>query len=559
MRGDYTKGRPGRGFALLLFAFGCAYLALLGIRPLFNPDEGRYVDIPAEMLASHDWVLPHLNGLAYLEKPPLQYWLSAGALALFGHTEWAGRLVSALAAILGVWTVIGLGRRLYDERRALFAGVITGSMLLFVLMGQLTTLDMLLSTWLLVAIAGFCHAQCERDADPVASRRWMLVCWAAMGAATLTKGLVGLVLPGGVLVLYTLLQRDWSAWRHLHLGKGLLLCALIVVPWFVLVERAHPGAFDFLIIREHFQRYLTKMHDRYEPWWFFLEILAAGALPWLPQILVAYLHGWRTSAAPGRFDAGRVLWVASVFIVAFYSASDSKLAPYVLPVLPLLALLGSATDARGEQCLRWNGGLLVVLGLACWVAAALAGHEETRAMQAWREAHLVPWFVGVGALFVSGGLAVVGASVTARFDAARLIVAATGFTAVMALSAGAFTSVATLYSSKPLLQRAGPLDPNAPIYTVRDYDWTLPFYVNHPVIPVVYTGELEMGLHAEPAKGLATVEQFEQVWRNHPGVDPGPLYALVRLEDYDRLVADGLEMQELARDFDHVLVRSRER
>ena len=147
MRGDSDPGRPGRAYTLLLLAFGLLYLALLGVRPLFNPDEGRYVDIPAEMLASGDYILPHLNGLAYLEKPPLHYWLSAGALAVFGHTEWAGRLVTALAALLGALTVLKLGTRLYDPIRARFAAVMTGSMLLYVLMGQLTTLDMLLSTW----------------------------------------------------------------------------------------------------------------------------------------------------------------------------------------------------------------------------------------------------------------------------------------------------------------------------------------------------------------------------------------------------------------------------
>ena len=554
MRGDLNRGRPGRGFLLLLLAFGVATLGLLGVRPLFNPDEGRYVDIPAEMLASHDWVLPHLNGLAYLEKPPLQYWLSAASLGLFGHNEWAGRLVSALAALLGVAIVVRLGRRLYDPRRALFAGAMTASMLLFVLMAQLTTLDMLLSTGLLIAIAAFCLAHVDRETAPASTRRWMLVCWAAMGAATLTKGLIGLVLPGSVLVLYTLFQRDWTAWRHLHLGKGLLLYAAIVVPWFVLVERAYPGAFDFLIIREHFQRYLTKMHDRYEPWWFFVEIIAAGSLPWLPQVAMAYVRGWRAEAPRGRFDAGRVLWVAAVFIVAFYSASDSKLAPYVLPELPVLALLGSTTDGCGERLLAWNGRLLVLLGIACLIAAAMAGHHETRPMQSWRIAQLVPWFIGVGALYVAGGLITLRACARTHFDAARLAVATTGFTVVMVLATGAFTSIATLYSIKPLLSRVGTLDAEATIYTVRDYDWTLPFYVGHPVVPVVYTGELEMGLRAAPERGLPSVADFEAVWRRAGDAADTPMYALIRTEDYPQFLADGLPMRELARDFDHVFV-----
>ncbi len=552
MRGDLDDGRRGRAYTLLLLVFGLVYLGLLGVRPLFNPDEGRYIDIPAEMLATHNWVLPHLNGVAYLEKPPLQYWLSAVALHVFGHNEWAGRLVTALAALLGVITVLRLGTRLYDRPRALYAAAMTGSMLLFVLMGQLTTLDMLLSTWLTIAIAGFCLAQADRDTDPIGNRRWMLVCWAAMGAGTLTKGLIGVVLPGAVLVLYTLLQRDWRAWRHLHLGKGVLLYAAIVLPWFLLVERAFPGAFDFLIIREHFQRYLTKMHDRYEPWWYFIEIVAAGSLPWLPQIIAAYATGWRASVARGQFDAQRVLWVAAVFIVAFYSASDSKLAPYILPVLPALALLGSRTDDRGERLLVWNARLLIVLGMAALLAAALAGRSETRLMQSWRIAQLQPWCIGVGVLYVSGGLATFWAHTRGRFDRARQYIAATGFTVVMVLATGAFSTVTTLYSVKPLLTKAGPLAPTWPIYTVDDYDWTLPFYVRHPVIPVHYTGELALGLSAAPERGLPNLEAFEAVWRRDD-----PAYALVRLDQLERLRADGLLMRELARDFDHALVSRR--
>ena len=554
MRGESDPGRPERPFTLLLLAFGLLYIALLGIRPLFNPDEGRYVEIPAQMLASHDFIVPHLNGLVYLEKPPLQYWLSAATLAAFGHNEWAGRLVAALAAVAGALVVLILGRRLYDPVRARFAALMTGSMLLYVLMGQLTTLDMLLSTWLTLAIAAFCIAQTDRVDNPASNRRWMLLCWAAMGAATLTKGLIGLVLPGSVLVLYTLLQRDWQAWRHLHLGKGLALYALMVVPWFVLVERAHPGAFDFLIIREHFQRYLTKMHDRYEPWWFFVQILVAGSLPWLPQVIRAYWGGAQRRLSFGQFDAERVLWVAAVFIVAFFSLSDSKLAPYIVPVLPALALLGSSMDAAGDRLLVWNGRLLCVLGMAALIAAAISGHSETRVMQAWRIEHLRPWFIGVGLLCAAGGVTVLAQVAKKRFHAARLIVAATGFACVMALVTGAFTSIATLYSVKPLLARVGPLDPEGTIYTVRDFDWTLPFYAGHPVVPVAYVGELELGLRTDPARGLPTVEDFKRLWIAQ--TDPGdePLYALIRVADYKNFSAEGLPMRELGRDFDHVFV-----
>jgi hypothetical protein len=552
MVGDPDRGRPGRSATLLLFAFGLIFLAVLGIRPLFNPDEGRYADIPAEMLATHHWVLPHLNGVAYLEKPPLQYWLSAASLAIFGHNEWAARLITALAALAGVAVVIRIGRRLYDPKRALFAGLMTASMLLYVLMGQLTTLDMLLSLCLTTAVGGFILAQADREADAKANRTWMLTCWAAMAAATLTKGLIGIVLPGSILVLYTLWQRDFAAWRHLHLGKGLLLYVALVVPWFVLVEREYPGAFDFLVIREHFQRYLTKMHDRYEPAWFFLEIIAAGSLPWLPQIISAYASGFRRSAAVGQFDGNRVLWVATVFIVVFFSASDSKLAPYILPVLPLLALLGSQTGVAGDRLLIWNARLLMLLGTVALLAAASVGLHETRAMQSWRILHLRPWIILTGITLSVGGSFCYRLLARERLDAARLSIAATGFTAVL-LIAGGFSSVATVYSVQPLLKQAGPIDPGATVYTVNDYDWTLPFYLGHPVIPVQYTGELQMGLSKQPERGLPNETAFKAQWRSLSDA-ARPAYALIRTEDYPRLRGEDLPMRELAHDFDHVLV-----
>ena len=157
-----------------------------------------------------------------------------------------------------------------------------------------------------------------------------------------------------------------------------------------------------------------------------------------------------------------------------------------------------------------------------------AGHSETRVMQAWRIDQLRPWFIGVGVLSATGGLTVLALVAKTRFHSARMIVAATGFACVMALVTGAFTSIATLYSVKPLLSRVGTLDPKGTIYTVRDFDWTLPFYVGHPVVPVAYVGELELGLRTDPARGLTTVEDFKRLWAAQ--TDPGdePLYALIR-------------------------------
>jgi 4-amino-4-deoxy-L-arabinose transferase-like glycosyltransferase len=551
MTRDPDARHQTRAWMLLLAVCSIAWFAVLGLRPLFNPDEGRYAEIPAGMLASGDYLVPHLNGLVYLEKPPLQYWLTALAMQVFGHNEWAARVVTASSAAVAVCFVYLLGRRLWSPLRGLTAAAMTASMLLYVLMGQLITLDMTLACFLTISTVSFCLGQLERERDPTTSRRWMLACWAAMAAATLTKGLIGAVLPGAVLVLYTLLQRDWAVWRHLQWLRGLTLYSVLTLPWFVLVERAHPGALDFLIVREHFQRYLTKVHDRYHPWWYFLMILAAGSLPWLPQITRALLTGWRRTAPFGRFDADRVLWVSAAFTLLFFSLSDSKLAPYIVPILPPLALLGSGRGRSAAIDLTRAAALQVIFGAALVIALVVYGQRPLVGDPAWTFKTLTPWITAVATALVIGGA---GALWLRRRspDAALRAVAATGFAVTLALITGGATAIAGRYSVKPLLAATAPLADGAPIYTVDTFDWTLPFYVRRPVIPVLYRGELDYGLTAAPERGLPTLEAFAARWARDDVA-----YALIPIATAAKLTHDGIAMRELTRDFDNVLVSRR--
>jgi 4-amino-4-deoxy-L-arabinose transferase-like glycosyltransferase len=540
-----------QGFAPALVVAGAcllAWFAVLGVRPLFNPDEGRYGGIPREMLASGDWVLPRLNGAVYLEKPPLQYWATAASLAAFGQNEFGVRFFCALMAAVGAGFAFLLGRRWRGLQYGAMAAAMTGSMLLYVVMGQLTTLDMALGAFLTIAIVAFCLAQLARDADPAANRNWMLACWAAMAAATLTKGLIGLVIPGAVLVLYTLLQRDWATWKHVHLGKGLVLYAALVVPWFVLVERAHPGAFDFLIVREHFQRYLTKMHDRYQPWWYFLAILAAGTLPWLPQSVRALATGWRAERPAGQFDVGRVLWVAAAFILLFFSMSDSKLAPYVVPMIPLLALLGAREDATGVRDLRLASALQIACGVLVVVGLVVLTQRPGKPQTAWMVETLRPWLVAVAVVLIAGG--VTGwRTARSRPGFATGSVALAGFAAGLLLIVFGGAAVHSKWSGAPMVAQAGPLDPKAPFYTVDTFDWTLPFYYRRTLIPVVWRGELDYGLTFEPERGVPTMDEFRRRW-----IAGSAGYALMPDDKYEAFRAAGLPMRVLARNDKQTLV-----
>jgi 4-amino-4-deoxy-L-arabinose transferase-like glycosyltransferase len=307
---------------------------------LANPDEGRYAEIPREMLASGDWITPHLNGLAYVEKPPLQYWATALTYQLFGVNEWTARFWTLFAAWLDVALVYLFARRMWGRRVATVAAAVLASSVLHFALGQILTLDMAFTLLLTATLCSFCMAQVLRVAEPVTSGRWMLATWMLLACAVLTKGIAAILITGAVLSIYVVWQRDWSVLRTLRPIAGVALLLAVTAPWFIQVSRANPDFLQFFFVREHLERYLTDVENRVEPWWYFAAVFAAGALPWLPQLGKALLQGWRASAPLGQFDVQRLLWIWCVFILAFFSLSDSKLSPYILPIFPPLVLLG---------------------------------------------------------------------------------------------------------------------------------------------------------------------------------------------------------------------------
>ena len=260
-----------RRIALLavLLAFTLSWLVLLGHRALFNPDEGRYAEIPREMFESGNWLVPRLNDLVYIEKPPLQYWATAASYAVFGTSDWSARFYTGLCGLLTVLISAGLAWRIWGPATAWRAGIMSGSSLLIVLMAHQLTLDMSLTFFTTLMLAAFCIAHDSRTADS-RRRHWMWLAWAAAAGAYLTKGLVALVLPALTLLAYSIVQRQWSIWRQLSIASGLTFFLLLTLPWMLLMQREVPQFFDFFIVREHFARYLTMVSDRYEPWWFFL-------------------------------------------------------------------------------------------------------------------------------------------------------------------------------------------------------------------------------------------------------------------------------------------------
>jgi 4-amino-4-deoxy-L-arabinose transferase-like glycosyltransferase len=543
-----TRDRAALG--VILLAAAGAWLALAGFRPLFNPDEGRYAEIPREMLASGDWVIPHLDGLVYIEKPPLQYWATAVAFELFGPSDWSARLYTALCGLATVLITAALALRLWGGAAAWRSAIMLGTSLMVMLMSHQLTLDMSLTLFTTATFAAFLRAQ-EEGIHPGGRRAWMALAWASMAGALLTKGLVAGVLPVLSLAAYSLLHRDVKPWMRLAPFTGGALLIALALPWFVLIQHRLPSFFDFFIVREHFQRYLTLVEARYEPWWFFIEVLALGSLPWIAPAVRALASGWRPSVPAGRFDVRRFLWVFSIVVLVFFSASDSKLIPYILPMFPAMALLAaSAPEPRLRADLRATGAGLLLAGVALAVAIALLPrllHDPARA----------PYFLSIRTpLAIIVVVMITGGAIVRRQRGTSLaLTVAIGSTAYATFIAISWAArlIAPLYSGGPLLAQLSPALRSTPtVYGVRMYDQSLPFYLKRTVTLVDYRGELDFGQSLEPDKSIRTVPAFEPLWRGSPQA-----LAVMQPVTYAALLRDGLPMVVRARAPNELIVSRR--
>jgi len=483
--------RRERTTLLILWVF-LGLLPLL-VRPLWEPDEGRYAEIPREMLATGDWLTPRLNGVLYFEKPPLQYWLSAISMKLFGVNGAAARLPLALASALMIWAAWRLAKRL-GAREPLWAPFMAATGLFAFLVGQLLTLDALFSAFLVAAMAAFVEAVAQRrEGQP--SMGWTLLTFALLAGAMLTKGLAEVILTGGILFFSMAF-----AWKDADLRRAVLRTALdplgwllylaLVVPWFWAVNRTNPGHAEFFFIHEHFKRFLTHEHARQgsDNWaldkLYFIGVLAVGLLPWLSSTWVGLKRTW--TFLKGRGPQGQdhlARWTVGItamgflWPLAFFSVSGSKLPPYVLPAIVPLAALACTFEREGEErvALRRLGKELVLLG-GIFLLAAVMFRKDLDG---------IAWMLALGVGFAGLGL---WAHRPKTLSAPRLMAAlgAALWLLVVAsqAAAGPGKSVAELVRTAPK---------RAHWISYGTYFQGLPFYARTRVVVVAGTGELAYG------------------------------------------------------------------
>jgi 4-amino-4-deoxy-L-arabinose transferase-like glycosyltransferase len=549
---DRVSGSRSRAIIWCVSIFVIWFLAL-NASHLTRSDEGRYAEISREMFASADWVTVRYNGLKYFEKPPLHMWMTSLAFRAFGVGDWQARLWVGITGMAGILATAFAASRWFGGRVGLFCGLILLATPSWILGGHVNSLDMGLSGALACVLASFLVAQ-HPHTGPNARRRWMLVAWGSAAAAVLMKGLVGVALPGLVMVMYILIARDWNLWRQLNILGGIPWFLVICAPWFILVTKANPEFPQFFFVHEHWLRYTTSIHKRAGPIWYFLPQMLIGFLPWLGLSRGMAIQVIDEKGGQFRPKLLLALWAGAIF--AFFSLSSSKLPGYILPIFPALAILAAlALDKLTANEWRKQVRVMLIVCAAGLLVSPLVGRmggdEESNSF--YRNYSL---WIGAACAVAFGGLLVAKAFVAGKGDFANkdpamsIGLASVSIFVALTVALAGHEALARPASGADLVPRIkAVLTDDMPIYSVRLLDHTLPFYLRRTTIMVEAPDELAFGTEQEPSKWLPTLSAFVSAWASGPHA-----LALMSRDTYQELLAKNVDMSVVASDSRRIVV-----
>jgi 4-amino-4-deoxy-L-arabinose transferase-like glycosyltransferase len=391
-----------RGWLLLFLGIVTFYLWGLGLLPLVGPDEPRYAEVAREMLARHDLITPTLGGIPWFEKPPLLYWLMIAGYRVLGVTEYAARLGPAVCGFITAVFVYWVGKTVEagelsrpatsevagqrHDGLGRFSALVWLSSLGAIVFSRGASFDIVVTMTVTGALACFLiwHVRYETrsSSDGVIDRtsagarqHWpLLAFYLFIGLSLLAKGLIGIVIPFGVIATYLLIRREWPTGSFVRsLFWGIPLALAVAAVWFGPMISRHGWKFiDQFIVQHHFARFVTNKYHHPAPIYFYFPVLIALSLPWTIFLGAAFLDSrrwrWRAGLPLDRFRVFVLCWILVPLV--FFSFSESKLTAYILPVLPAVALLiGERITCflfvqRGDRVLRFTGALLIGLGAA---------------------------------------------------------------------------------------------------------------------------------------------------------------------------------------------------
>ncbi len=479
------------GFCGFLFFFGLAYFGLLGA------DEPRYAQVAREMLARHDWITPTLGGKPWLEKPALYYWQTMLAYSVFGVSDWAARLPSAVDATLivaGVYLFLRRFRPGFQLDGALMAASASG----VIGFARAASTDMPLAATFSMAMLAW-YAWYES-----ASKRYLALFYIFLGLAMLAKGPVAPFLAAVIVMIFATAKGDYRLVARTCWIPGIAVFAVTVLPWYVAVQLRNPEFFRVFILEHNLARFGKDLYHHTQPFWYYLPVALLGLVPWTMFVIAAAvetIRAWWTEKkelfqSEDALPAFLVIWL--VVPVVLFSLSESKLPGYIVPALPAGTLLLAEYVRR--HVIDDDPPSLVLTVLHSMVAAVPV--VAALMMQYIVFQHRLPW--GRAAM-ISAGIAVVlaiGIALTLRRPPGlRLLRFVTLVPVVLAVAAvlrlGAPALDATL-SARPLAQEISRVDnrslPLAILRLSRETEYGLHFYRNQ-TIARYEAGDVPAGEH----------------------------------------------------------------
>ena len=446
-----------------LLVASAALAARLGGYPLFEPDEGRNGEVGREMAATNDYVLPHIDGLPYLDKPIVYFAAEAVAMEMLGATEVAARLPALLFTLLTAGLVAWFARRV--EIDPLLSAIIFLAMPLTIAFARTVIFDSALTFFIGAATCAFyCAAE-----DDDASGGWSAVAWAAIALGVLTKGPVAIALPLLVAVPYAIWRRRF---RSLWSWSGFALFVVLIAPWVWGVSRKIPDFLHYVLVTETAQRLTTPALKRTGPPWYFIPYLIGGAFPWS----IAAFFGDRQTGFRRNRDRFLLLWIAVPFI--FFSLSQSKRPQYILPLMPAVALL--VASRWNERMTKAAAVALAALGGVLLIGIPRVHLRPEYAMQATQAAYLLAPIAiasGVVAFFL-------------RKREAGIAALTVPLLLIPIVTNPLMQALALRRSEQALATAIGPhIGPSTPIIGLEAFSGSLAFYLQRPIIVVSPDGE----------------------------------------------------------------------
>lgn len=441
-----------RHVLLIVALFGALFAFRLGDMSVVDYDEAAYAEVAREMLLRGDALRPHLDGEPWYEKPPLLYWGMLTGFWAVGVNALGVRLVNALAGVALLLVVYGFARRPLGTRGALASALVLGTSLEVIGLARVALTDLELTVFL-IACLGCLHRALEAQREGGSGVGWYVAACACSGLAMLSKGLIGLLLPGGAALLVALYERRLGAlFRPVCLALGLPVLLGVGLSWYVALGAADGfGFMRELFWEHHVGRFLSPKHSHGGPIVFYLPVLLLGFLPWSPLVPLAVARaGLRGDDERARFLRLMSAFAALTFL--FFSLAATKLPNYVAPCFPPLALLVGdllARDAARARAgdLAWRRSLAAAAGLYLALAVALLAtpfvlpflpellpaKAVARTPGLSRPLELGPWPVLLALILAgAGGLAL---SCARRGEARRAAVALGGGLALLLLAA----------------------------------------------------------------------------------------------------------------------------